>query len=126
MINALENRLVYTAQKGSLKDSNIASYKAKLKDQQECAGLLIFPLRARVKELEDKLERSSQRPDRTESTDKKDHDASPLENPAKHGGTIDKTTCSKISAGAPGQNRLNKTLLQQYHLLPYWELVKLC
>ena len=110
MINALENRLVYTAQKVSLKDSDIASYKAKLKDQQECAGLLIFPLRARVKELEDKLERSSQRPDRTESSDKKNHDTSSLENPAKHGGTIDKTTCSKISAEAPSQKSAEQNI----------------
>ena len=105
MINALENKSVYTAQKVSLKDSDIASYKAKLKDQQESAGLLIFSLKARVKELKDKLECSSQGSDRTESSDKiqNDHNASPLENPAKHGGTIDKTTCSKISAGAPSQ-----------------------
>ncbi len=104
-INALENKLAYTAKEVSLKDSDIASYKAKLKDQQESAGLLIFSLKARVKELKDKLECSSQGSDRTESFDKiqNDHDASPLENPAKHGGTIDKTTCSKISAGAPSQ-----------------------
>jgi len=56
-INALENKLAYTAKEVSLKDSGIASYKAKLKDQQECAGMLIFPLRARVNELEDKLKR---------------------------------------------------------------------
>jgi hypothetical protein len=50
MINSLENSLVYAVQKVSLKDSDIASYKAKLKDWQESAGLLIFPLRARVNE----------------------------------------------------------------------------
>src|SRR5436190_13957553 len=112
MINALENKSVYTAQKVSLKDSDIASYKAKLKDQQESAGLLIFSLKARVKELKDKLECSSQGSDRTESSDKvqNDHDASLLENPAKHGGTIDKTTCSKISAGAPGQKSAEQNI----------------
>ena len=33
MINELENELMYTTQKVSLKDSDIASYKAKLKDR---------------------------------------------------------------------------------------------
>jgi hypothetical protein len=85
MINALENRLVYYAQEVSLKDSNIASYKAKLKDQQESAGLLIFSLRARVNELQNelkcqKLKHSSQGSNRTELSDKiqKNYDTSPL------------------------------------------------
>src|ERR1043166_6616371 len=88
MINSLENSLVYAAQKVSLKDSDIASYKAKLKDWQEGAGLLIFPFRARVNEQRNelehlqnelerlKLEHSSQGPNRTESSDKVQNDRS--------------------------------------------------
>ena len=124
MINSLENSLVYAAQKVSLKVSNIASYKAKLKDWQESAGLLIFPLRARVNEQRNELERlqnelerlklehSSQGPNRTESSDKvqNDHDASPLKNPAKHGSTIDETTRSKISAEAPSQKSAEQNI----------------
>ena len=79
--------------------------------------MLIFPLRARVNKLEDKFERlelehSSQEPNRTESSDKvqNDHDTSPLENPVKHGSTIDKTTCSKISAGASDQKSAEQNI----------------
>ena len=58
------------------------------------------------------MEHSSQEPNRTESSDKvqNDHDTSPLKNPAKHGGTIDKTTCSKISAEAPSQKSAEQNI----------------
>jgi myosin heavy subunit len=102
----------------------INALENKLKDQQECAGLLIFPLRARVNEQRNELERlqnelerlklehSSQGPNRTESSDKvqNDHDASPLKNPAKHDSTIDETTCSKISAEASSQKSAEQNI----------------
>ena len=112
MIKSLENKLVYTAGEVSFKDSNIAFYRDTIKElnqNMDNRDYLISRLKAREKDLKDKLERlelehSSQEPNRTESSDKvqNDHDTSPLENPAKHGSTIDKTTCSKISAEAPG------------------------
>src|ERR1044072_1635735 len=110
MIKSLENKLVYTAGEVSFKDSNIAFYRDTIKElnqNMDNRDYLISRLKAREKDLKDKLERlelehSSQEPNRTESSDKvqNDHDTSSLENPAKHGGTIDKTTCSKISAEA--------------------------
>src|ERR1043165_3048971 len=112
-INALENKLAYTAKEVSLKDSDIAVYRDRIEElnqNMDNRDYLISRLKAREKDLKDKLEcleleHSSQEPNRTESSDKvqNDHDTNLLENPAKHGGTIDETTCSKISAEAPSQ-----------------------
>ena len=119
-INALENKLAYTAKEVSLKDSDIAVYRDRIEELNQNVDnrdYLISRLKAREKDLEDKLERlelehPSQEPSRTESSDKvqNDHDTSPLENPVKHGGTIDKTTCSKISAEAPSQKSAEQNI----------------
>jgi uncharacterized coiled-coil protein SlyX len=111
---------VYTAGEVSFKDSNIAFYRDTIKElnqNMDNRDYLISRLKAREKDLKDKLERlelehSSQEPNRTESSDKvqNDHDTSPLENPAKHSGTIDKTTCSKISAEAPSQKSAEQNI----------------
>jgi hypothetical protein len=110
MINALEKRLVYTAEEVSLKDSNIAIYRERIKElnqNMDNRDYLIFRLKDREKDLEDKLKlkRLSQGPNRAESSDKvqKNYDANSLENPAKHGGITDETTCSKNLAALSNQ-----------------------
>ena len=115
MINALKNKLVYTAEEVSFKDSNITFYRDRIKElnqNMDNRDYLISHLKVREKDLENKLklEYSPQGSDRIELSDKKDYDTSSLENPAKHSSTIDKTICSKISAGAPGQKSAEQNI----------------